>query len=61
VPRQDRNETNAPATAAARLSERLDFSAPDRVDDALFNQILWGMLKGAQSPPPARTRAPAAE
>ncbi|MBV8805877.1 MAG: bifunctional YncE family protein/alkaline phosphatase family protein, partial [Sinobacteraceae bacterium] len=58
VPRQDRNETNAPATAAARLSERLDFSAPDRVDDALFNQILWGMLKGAQSPPRAHTRAP---
>jgi hypothetical protein len=28
------------------ISEGLDFDGPDRVDDALYNQILWSMMKG---------------
>ena len=46
IPTQDLNEKNPPNTAAARLSESLDLSAPDRVDDQLYNRILWLMLKG---------------
>jgi hypothetical protein len=33
IPTQDLNEKNPQNTAAARLSESLDLSAPDRVDD----------------------------
>jgi DNA-binding beta-propeller fold protein YncE len=50
VPTQDLNEKNPQNTAAARMSEGLDFSAPDRVDDRLYNRILWLMLKGDASP-----------
>ena len=58
VPQADMNETNPPATAAARASEGLDFSAPDRVDDTVFNQILWSMMKGSQSLPGTDAKAP---
>jgi len=40
IPTQDLNEKNPQNTAAARLSENLDLSAPDRVDDQLYNRIL---------------------
>jgi DNA-binding beta-propeller fold protein YncE len=46
VPTQDLNEKNPQNTAAARMSEGLDLSAPDRVDDQVYNRILWLMLKG---------------
>jgi hypothetical protein len=58
VPQADMNETNPAKTAAAQASEGLDFGAPDRVDDATFNQILWSMMKGAQPLPGTNTRAP---
>ena len=45
VPQVDMNELNPPQTAAAKMSEGLDFSAPDRVNDELFNHILWSILK----------------
>ena len=54
----DLNEMNAPATAAARMSEGLDFSAPDRVDDATFNRILWSMLKRTEPYPAVEAKAP---
>ncbi len=57
IPTQDLNEKNPEKTAAARMSEGLDLSAPDRVDDRLYNRILWMMLKGDTPPPPARTHA----
>ena len=57
IPTQDLNETNPPNTAAARLSESLDLSAPDRVDDQLYNRILWLMLKGDAPPPVAPNHA----
>ncbi len=57
VPTQDLNEKNPPNTAAARLSEGLDLSAPDRVDDQLYNRILWLMLKGDVPPPVAPSHA----
>ncbi len=58
VPQVDRDETNPPATAAAQASAELDFSAPDRVDDVVFNQILWSMMKGSQPPPGSDAKAP---
>jgi DNA-binding beta-propeller fold protein YncE len=57
VPTQDLNEKNPPNTAAARMSEGLDLSAPDRVDDQVYNRILWLMLKGDIPPPVAQTHA----
>ena len=57
VPRQDLSEKNPQNTAAARMSEGLDLSAPDRVDDQLYNRILWLMLKGDISPPGAQSHA----
>ena len=57
-PRQDLKEKNPPNTTAARLSESLDLSAPDRVDDQVYNRILWLMLKGDSPPPIVRNRAP---
>jgi len=55
IPTQDLNEKNPPNTAAARMSEGLDLSAPDRVDDQLYNRILWLMLKGDVPAPVARS------
>ena len=58
TPKQDLNEKNPQNTAAARMSEGLDLSAPDRVDDQVYNRILWFMLKGNAPQPVARDRAP---
>jgi len=58
TPKQDLNEKNPQNTAAARMSEGLDLSAPDRVDDGLYNRILWRMLKGDAAYPAARNWAP---
>jgi DNA-binding beta-propeller fold protein YncE len=58
TPTQDLNEKNPEKTAAARLSESLDLSAPDRAEDQLYNRILWMMLKGDTPQPAARNRAP---
>jgi hypothetical protein len=51
IPQQDLNEKNPQNTAASRLSEGLDLGQPDRVDDRLYNRILWLMLKGNGSQP----------
>ena len=58
VPKQDLNETNPPNTAAAHLSEGLDLSVPDLVDDQVYNHILWLMLKADTPQPMVRNRAP---
>src|SRR5580692_8688659 len=55
IPTQDLNEKNPPNTAAARMSEGLDLSAPDRANDQLYNRILWLMLKGDTRPPVAQS------
>jgi hypothetical protein len=57
IPTQDLNEKNPQNTAAARMSEGLDLSVPDRVDDQLYNRILWLMLKGDARPPVAQSHA----
>jgi len=58
TPTQDLNQKNPQNTAAARLSEGLDLSAPDRVDDEVYNRILWLMLKGEAPPPVVHNWAP---
>ena len=57
IPTQDLNEKNPENSVAARMSEALDFSAPDRADDQLYNRILWLMLKGNVPAPEARNHA----
>jgi len=57
IPTQDLNEKNPQNTAAARMSEGLDLSGPDRVDDQLYNRILWMMLKGDALPPVTQSHA----
>jgi hypothetical protein len=51
-------ELNPAKTAAAILSQDLDFSRPDRVNDELFNRILWLMIKGDQPAPAVAAKAP---
>lgn len=58
TPKQDLNEKNPQNTAAARMSDGLDLSAPDRADDALYNHVLWLMLKGDAPYPAARNWSP---
>lgn len=57
IPTQGLNEKNPQNTAAARMSEGLDLSGPDRVDDQVYNRILWLMLKGDVPPPVIQTHA----
>jgi hypothetical protein len=56
--RVDLKEMNAGHGEEARMSEGLDFSAPDRVDDDAFNRILWRMMKGDEALPTVRAAAP---
>jgi YVTN family beta-propeller protein len=56
-PRVPLTEVNPGHTALARLTRRLDLTAEDRADPALFNRILWRMLKGACRPMPQPRRA----
>jgi hypothetical protein len=56
--RVDLKEMNAVHGEEARMSEGLDFSAADRVDDDAFNRILWRMMKGDEAFPTVRAAAP---
>ncbi len=58
VPQVDMYETNPATTPAAKASAELDFSAPDRVNDSVFNQILWSMMKPSTPFPGSETKAP---
>ena len=49
VPLDEKNPTAGPA---ATKSSSFDLSAPDRIDDAAFNRVLWEMLKAPAPPPP---------
>jgi hypothetical protein len=55
APKQDLDEKNPPNTAAALMSEGLDLTQADRLDDALYNRILWLMMKG-DAPLPATSK-----
>ena len=53
----DLNEVNKVNSGVAELSAKLDFSEVDKIDDKLFNEILWKGIKGetAQVPAPRRS------
>lgn len=58
IPQVDRKELNPSQGAAARMSEGLDLSAADRIEDALFNRVLWYMLKPDTVAPRVAKKAP---
>jgi len=58
TPTADMNALNPGDSAAERMSRDIDLSEPDHVNDELFNQILWSMLKGDQPPPQVVAKSP---
>jgi hypothetical protein len=58
LPQVDMEDRNPANSAAAIISDGLHFSAPGRVNAALFNAVLWFMLKGKDSSPTLQTKAP---
>lgn len=58
TPKQDLAEKNPQNTATAHMSEGLDLSAPDHVDDQVYNRLLWLMLKGDAPQPTVHNRSP---
>lgn len=56
-PQVDVHAVNSSLAWGARTSERMDFSAPDRVDDIVLNEVVWRSVRGANSPMPAPVRA----
>ena len=57
-PQADMKEMNPAQSKAARMSEGLDLSAADRVNDEVFNRILWYMVKGDKHVPSVVSKAP---
>lgn len=51
------NEKNVANTAIAQRSALLDFTEVDKIDDRLFNEILWKGLKGESVSVPVPTRS----
>ena len=58
TPQQDMNEMNPKNSAAGEMSKALDFSKPDRIDDDVFNHILWRMMKGDEAFPLVGAKSP---
>jgi hypothetical protein len=50
-------ELNVATGPGARASAHIDLAHEDRVDDAVFNRILWHALKGNAPYPTARRLA----
>ncbi|MCY7359901.1 MAG: bifunctional YncE family protein/alkaline phosphatase family protein, partial [Rudanella sp.] len=53
----DLDALNTAYTPSAKKSERLDFSDVDKIDDKLFNEILWKGLRGENTAVPAPRRS----
>ncbi len=53
----DLGTVNLALTPSAKRSEKLDFTDVDRIDDRIFNEILWKGLKGEDSRVPAPRRS----
>jgi YVTN family beta-propeller protein len=49
----DLKEQNPASAYGAKESEKMNFSRPDEIDEALLNEILWRSIKGAEAPVPA--------
>ena len=57
TPTQAMGELNVATGPGARASAHIDLAREDRVDDAVFNHILWRALKGTAPYPTARRLA----
>ena len=57
TPAQPIGELNLASGPGARASAHIDLAREDRVDDAVFNHILWRALKGTAPYPTARRLA----
>uniref|UniRef100_UPI0035942C1D bifunctional YncE family protein/alkaline phosphatase family protein n=1 Tax=Persicitalea sp. TaxID=3100273 RepID=UPI0035942C1D len=53
----DLGTVNLALTPSAKRSEKLDFTDVDRIDDRVFNEILWKGLKGEDFQVPAPRRS----
>jgi 6-phosphogluconolactonase (cycloisomerase 2 family) len=53
----DLQEKNTATAWGARQSEDFDFTEEDRVDDLVFNEVIWRSVKGPESAAPAPVRA----
>ena len=53
----DLDALNTAYTPSAKKSEGLDFSDVDKIDDKLFNEILWKGLRGETAEVPAPRRS----
>jgi len=59
VPAVRLDETTPPRAPGTRESGAIDLREQDRVDDALFNRIIWRAVKGSAPYPGARRATPA--
>jgi hypothetical protein len=50
-------DRNPKGTRAAALSERMDFTREDAIDDRLFNRVIWAAVRGDASPVPVPVHA----
>lgn len=53
----DLNLKNTATNKLSKLSEKFNFSQEDRVPDAQFNEVIWGAVRGLNSPCPAPVHA----
>jgi DNA-binding beta-propeller fold protein YncE len=53
----DLDARNAKLAWGARESQKMDFTAPDKVDDIKLNEVIWRSVRGGNSPMPAPVRA----
>jgi DNA-binding beta-propeller fold protein YncE len=53
----DLNLKNTVTNKLSKLSEKFNFKKEDRVADALFNEVIWGGVRGLNSPCPAPVHA----
>ena len=51
------DEKNTGENKWQKLSETFDFTIEDRVDDFLFNEVIWRAVRGLDSPCPPTVRA----
>jgi len=53
----DLNLKNKAVNKLSKLSEKFNFNQEDRVPDAQFNEVIWGAIRGLNSPCPAPVHA----
>lgn len=53
----DLNEKNTVRSTWQELSETFDFTAEDKVNDFLFNEVIWRAVRGLDSPCPPAVRS----